>query len=205
MSTNTPQGSVPPGWYDDPSGAPGSRWWDGTAWTGLTAPPVAAGAQPEAPWAQDRPLLGEGTSVSTVFIWAIVLLPVLALPLSFLYTPSVHVETVRPGGIRTLDPASIYTPAYFVSVGSSLALYGLTVVLAFFDRRELLRRGMVRPFHWAWAFLYTPVYVIGRSVIVHRVAPRRGLWPMWIYIGVVVIVLVLGIVRSTALFHSLSS
>ena len=24
----------PPGWYPDPSGAPGVAWWDGRAWTG---------------------------------------------------------------------------------------------------------------------------------------------------------------------------
>lgn len=24
----------PPGWYPDPSGAPGSMWWDGRQWTG---------------------------------------------------------------------------------------------------------------------------------------------------------------------------
>jgi hypothetical protein len=23
----------PPGWYPDPSGAPGNRYWDGTGWT----------------------------------------------------------------------------------------------------------------------------------------------------------------------------
>lgn len=23
----------PPGWYDDPQGARGSRWWDGSGWT----------------------------------------------------------------------------------------------------------------------------------------------------------------------------
>ncbi len=28
----------PPGWYDDPYGAPMLRWWDGTTWTEQTAP-----------------------------------------------------------------------------------------------------------------------------------------------------------------------
>jgi peptidyl-prolyl cis-trans isomerase B (cyclophilin B) len=32
--TTTPPPS--PGWYPDPSGAPQSRWWDGTAWTAAT-------------------------------------------------------------------------------------------------------------------------------------------------------------------------
>ncbi len=34
----------PPGWYDDPYGAPVVRWWDGTTWTEQTAPPPEAGA-----------------------------------------------------------------------------------------------------------------------------------------------------------------
>lgn len=39
--TDTPQ--VPPGWYPDPN-APGSRYWDGTAWTEHTAPTGSAPA-----------------------------------------------------------------------------------------------------------------------------------------------------------------
>jgi hypothetical protein len=47
------------GWYADPSGGPGARWWDGTAWTTQTQPPTDAPApqgppiaQPAAPIAQ---------------------------------------------------------------------------------------------------------------------------------------------------------
>jgi Protein of unknown function (DUF2510) len=29
---------APAGWYPDPSGAPGHRWWDGQAWSDATAP-----------------------------------------------------------------------------------------------------------------------------------------------------------------------
>jgi hypothetical protein len=44
---------VPPaGWYADPSGAPGHRWWDGQAWSSHFAPaapqPVAASAATQA-------------------------------------------------------------------------------------------------------------------------------------------------------------
>ena len=33
----------PPGWYDDPYGAPMVRWWDGTTWTDQVAPPPDQG------------------------------------------------------------------------------------------------------------------------------------------------------------------
>jgi hypothetical protein len=32
---------VEAGWYSDPNGGPDLRWWDGTAWTEHTSPPVA--------------------------------------------------------------------------------------------------------------------------------------------------------------------
>lgn len=36
--TNQPPNLPPPGWYDDPEGHPGLRWWDGSAWTQDRAP-----------------------------------------------------------------------------------------------------------------------------------------------------------------------
>jgi Protein of unknown function (DUF2510) len=40
MSTNPP----PAGWYPDPSGAPGTRWWDGFSWSHHTQQPAAFGS-----------------------------------------------------------------------------------------------------------------------------------------------------------------
>lgn len=31
--TAAPPSGPPAGWYQDPDGVPGNRWWDGTAWT----------------------------------------------------------------------------------------------------------------------------------------------------------------------------
>jgi hypothetical protein len=49
---------APPGWYKDPAGGPGQRWWDGYSWSEATVlpqqapPPPWAGAPqaPPAPW-----------------------------------------------------------------------------------------------------------------------------------------------------------
>jgi hypothetical protein len=37
QNPNVSVGIAPAGWYPDPSGQPGSRWWDGTQWTGHTS------------------------------------------------------------------------------------------------------------------------------------------------------------------------
>jgi hypothetical protein len=42
---------LPPGWYPDPSGAPGKRYFDGHDWTAYLADPAAAPRSPVAPWA----------------------------------------------------------------------------------------------------------------------------------------------------------
>lgn len=41
---STPQAA--PGWYPDPSGGPGERWWNGTAWTDHTREVQAAAPAP---------------------------------------------------------------------------------------------------------------------------------------------------------------
>ena len=65
MSEHSGYPGAPPGWYDDPAGGPGQRWWDGYAWSKATVlpqqpppPPSWAGAAPPqqapaqiAPWA----------------------------------------------------------------------------------------------------------------------------------------------------------
>jgi Domain of unknown function (DUF4328)/Protein of unknown function (DUF2510) len=43
---------APPGWYPDPAGGPGQRWWDGYAWTEATVLPQPP---PPPPWADAPP------------------------------------------------------------------------------------------------------------------------------------------------------
>ncbi len=46
---------APPGWYSDPAGGPGQRWWDGYAWTEATVLPQQP---PPPPWAEAEPPQG---------------------------------------------------------------------------------------------------------------------------------------------------
>jgi len=115
-------------------------------------------------------VLGAGApaSVFNNYLWAIALLPVV----SFLALTSA--ETASP------------LLGWGISIGS--------VILAYLDRRQLLRDGLDRPFHWAWTILSPGAYVVGRSVIVRR---RTGgsLAPMWVWAAIMV-VYVLTVLRT---------
>jgi heme exporter protein D len=187
-------GGAVPGWYADPTGQAGVRWWDGAQWTAYTAPTPAVGAGGIAP--PPRPQLPATTPVYTPFVWLIVLLPLLSLVASVVARPHYRYEYV--GGIHTIDPASVYTPTYVLTLLLGFVLYGLMVVFAYLDHRALRRVGVVRPFHWAWTFLWSGVYIIGRGVIVRQVARPRGLAPVWVLIGVTVVTIVVAIVISVA-------
>ena len=50
--------TVPPGWYADPSGQPGTRWWDGAQWTDHTQP-APAPVPPQQPQQPHPPQQGQ--------------------------------------------------------------------------------------------------------------------------------------------------
>ncbi len=56
---------APPGWYPDPAGGPGQRWWDGYTWTEATVLPQHP---PPPPWVTAGPPLGPATEVAP---WAV--------------------------------------------------------------------------------------------------------------------------------------
>ncbi|MDP9937399.1 hypothetical protein J2T11_003770 [Paenarthrobacter nicotinovorans] len=199
MSQAMPGSTPPPGWYPDPSDQRFVRWWDGTAWTAQQAPRTMQ-YQPQIQ--QPRPRISAQTPVYNPFIWAITLLPLVSIIFMFAWQPEFRMTTTRQG-VTTVDPFSIYTPAYFLLLGSSFVAYGLSVFFAYLDRQRLLKAGVERPFHWAWAFLNSAVYVIGRSVIVNKVAPKRGLWPIWATIAVFVISMVVAGIWTSNMMQSM--
>jgi hypothetical protein len=54
---------APPGWYPDPAGGPGQRWWDGYAWSDAT---VLPDRPPPPPWVGAAPPLGAATTNALV-------------------------------------------------------------------------------------------------------------------------------------------
>jgi hypothetical protein len=55
---------APPGWYADPAGGPGQRWWDGYAWTEATALPSAPPPPPSSAYSPGLPPPPPGTATS---------------------------------------------------------------------------------------------------------------------------------------------
>ena len=184
--------STQPGWYPDPSGMPRMRWWDGAQWTEHLHDPSLEtfGVMPPV-------VLGPDTPVYNPLIWTIVLLPIVSLMVSSSIDMNSYL-TQSASGLPVFDPL------YVVSQCLAIGIYLATVLFAFYDRRALIAAGFVRPFHWAWAFLSTGVYIIGRSVIVRRRA-GRGLAPIWVWLAVTVISTIVAFSRVISMLPSMTS
>ena len=155
-------------------------------------------------YAPTRPRLADGARVYNVYIWLVVALPFLSVVLLPFYQPHFDFVTSSDGSyVYNGSPFAMFGPMYFVLLGVGFLAYALSVVFAWLDYRDLERVGVVRPFHWAWTFLTPLVYVIGRSVIVRRVAPGRGLAPIWVTIGLYVLSLVISFAWVISLTSSM--
>lgn len=180
-SVETP--ATPPAWYPDPADATRLRWWDGGQWTAHLHDPSVA-QHPVV----STPTVGPQTPVYNGFIWAIVLLPLLS-SIAFL-TFDMNAYAIRSlSGERGVSLATV--PYSLLG----WAIYLVIPLLAYFDRRRLQRDGYVRPFHWAWAFLNSAVYVIGRSVVVKR-RSGRGIAPIWIWAAVVLVSIAIAVIKT---------
>lgn len=172
-----------PGWYPDPAGTGGTRWWDGTAWAAEASAPVAAPARATVP---------ERTPVDTVWIWLVVGLPLVSAFSIFLLDVPAFIRATMENP-ATASFALIFSASYLAILALGWVIYGLLVLFAYFDYRELGRRGFPRRFHWAWAFLSSMVYSIGRPIVVKQQA-GRGSAPIWGTIAVFVLTIVVATV-----------
>lgn len=192
MSTPTP--APAPGWYPDPAGSNRRRWWDGRAWTDHLA---------EGAWdgSIEQPPLAPGAQVDTPFIWIIALLPLLSAVAFMTW----DVEGFFRRAIedpRHAASAQFADPGYLLTSAVGFLIYPAIVVLAYVDWRSLTRMGVVRPFHWAWSFL-TIVYIIGRPVVLRR-RVHRGLAPLWTFLIVYLVVLVVIGVKLVSAFAAIA-
>jgi len=195
--------NVPPGWYPDANAPGGQRWWDGAAWTEHTGQDPAQQFQP-----LEQPKAPAGTQTGTLWIWLVVVLPLVGLISFFLIDWKAYLDSIIPTSLNSATnpyaSLAIYTsPGYVISQVLSWLMYGLTVLFAALDFRELRKRGVPKPFHWAFAFIpWNLVYVIGRSVVARRRA-GNGMAPLWVAVAIDVLLLIAGIVLGVLMTNYL--
>jgi hypothetical protein len=173
-SDGTPQppnpAPIPAGWYSDPAGGSGKRWWDGSRWTENVrlpdAPPPApvignyvptVGASVGAPVGRDfrptrqLPTAEIGTAYSRASWW-------LAGSPLWISLPQVIVFAVVDA-LVTPPVASVLQVAAIVN----LLFWAILVGLAFADRAALLRGGNDSAASPWWTLLTPLAYLIARA------------------------------------------
>ncbi len=201
--------SAPAGWYPDPSDASRQRWWDGARWTAheSVAAPAYAAATPTygVPASVPQPYARVDADTNTVWIWVAIGVSALSLFSLFLFDVNGYVDAV----VRSTQSSQGATDLIQWQLRSlAISAMGWIVAAAYIvsswlDRRELLRRGIPGPFHWAWSFLGLLVYVIGRAVVLKRRTVRGGWAPMWVMIGLTAIGVIVAIVFTVTLTQTM--
>jgi hypothetical protein len=174
--------SAAAGWYDDPAGTGQKRWWDGVQWSEHLHDPSL-----EVYGVVAKPVVGAGTPVYNAFIWVITLLPLVSIAAVLPFDMTGYM-------LRSVARVTAFDGSYVLLTLLGWAIYLVTPLLAYYDWKKLRRDGYERPFHWAWSFLTSAVYIIGRSVIAKR-RSGRGLLPIWIWIAVTVLSIVVSFVK----------
>ena len=164
MSGGTPErppiaGSIPAGWYPDPAGGAGKRWWDGSIWTANlqepeVAPPapsfgsyIPAGLRPVTP----LPTAERGIAYTRASWW-------IAGSPFWVVLPQVIVVEI----FDSLAPLPVPTLLLAIALFTALA-WAILILLGFSDRTGLINGGnqsVASP----WWLLLTPLaYLIVRA------------------------------------------
>ena len=198
-----PSTAPPPA--DAATGSPAAPAVPQGSWGERTAAAPVAPTVPAAPAAWQYPgavqTAPSTRGTGTPFVWIIAFLPLALAAGIFVFDYHGYFQLalrISQSGSATdfsTREATAYGFQIFAQLGIALLVYAVTVVLAALDARSLRRRGIDRPFSWAFAFIPAQlVYMIGRGVVVQRTA-KRGLAPMFVYIacGVVWIALFIAV------------
>ncbi|KZE91754.1 DUF2510 domain-containing protein [Microbacterium sp. TNHR37B] len=111
----------------------------------------------------------------------------------------VSMESVSPNSAAGSEAVAAMLQWTGGVLGLSLLSYvflAASIVFAYLDWRELKKRGVARPFHWAFAFialaLSIGVYIIGRTVVLKR-ETGSGMAALWVWIGSIVLSILIGV------------
>lgn len=142
-------------------------------------------AQPAAGPLQ-RPQIAPDAPVDSFWTWIVAVLPFITVPALFLFDFRGYFQASFQGD---LYPMSGFMIGILALDLVSLAVTAFVIVSAWRDYRTLLAQGVVRPFHWAFAFLGSIVYLIGRHVVLRKVCRTPG-WPLWVHLALQVVMLI---------------
>ena len=168
--------AIPAGWYPDPVGGDGTRWWDGTSWTAHTTPaPEPVGPVELGPndWWQE---LG---SPNTVWAWLLVVSP---------YIWAVTTGLAQAALFSAFTPVDgMVLPAGIVTIVIGLVPSWIFAIL---DRRALRRRGYDGLPSVLWMLLVPPFgYLLRRR----RAVRLEGETTTGLDIGTLVVGILVGL------------
>lgn len=127
-----------------------------------------------------RPLLPPDARVETVWLWLIVVVPWILASSVFLFDVDAVLDALWVGDA---DAATAHVALHLgVLLAQSLLTIALDLLFAWRDARRLRAAGVVDPFPWGFAAVAGIVYVIGRLVVLRKVA-RPSVVPLVVSIG----------------------
>jgi hypothetical protein len=152
-------GSIPAGWYPDPAGGAGKRWWDGSVWTAnlqepeAPPPPPTFGNYVPAELRPTTPLAGaeRGIAYTRASWW------IAGSPLWVVVPQVIVVET-----FNSLAPLPVPTLVLAILLFTALA-WVILIRLAFGDRSGLINGGNDTAASAWWTLLTPLAYLIARA------------------------------------------
>jgi hypothetical protein len=177
-------GAIPAGWYPDPAGGAGKRWWDGTQWTHNTqeaeeAPPLPTfGNYVPVEQREVRPIPTADVGVAyTRSSWWLAFSPIwIVVPQTIVVEAIMSVAT-PPAPLPSFIPGLV-----LLNIVAWVAL----VVLAFADRAKLYSLGNASAASPWWTLLTPLVYLIVRAQHVRLYALGGWASVVWYCIALVV-------------------
>jgi hypothetical protein len=116
---------LPPaaGWYPDPSGAPGQKYWDGTQWQGAGVSPTAV--SPDQVGQQIRQAMAENRSTMATNAMALYSLVIGIVACLLLFLCGVGAAVAIPGGI--VGFIALNKSKTVNGAGKNMAIWGLVL------------------------------------------------------------------------------
>jgi hypothetical protein len=175
-------GAIPAGWYPDPAGSTGKRWWDGATWTAnvqeaeAPAPTPTFGSYVPADQrpATRLPAAEAGIAYTRASWW------IAGSPL-WVVVPQVAVVQV----FNSLAPLSAPLLVLVIALLSALA-WAILIALAFADRSGLINGGNNSAASPWWTLLTPLGYLIARARQIQLYATGGWASVVWWCIAAVV-------------------